>query len=65
METERLSYSIEKAVALLGIGRNTAYEAAKSGDLPSIRMGGRILVPRVAITRLIDQAVSGAQPEAA
>jgi len=27
------------------IGRNAAYEAAKSGDIPTVRVGGRIVVP--------------------
>lgn len=28
-----------------GLGRSAAYEAARRGDLPTIRVGGRILVP--------------------
>lgn len=27
------------------LGRNAAYEAAKSGDIPTIKIGGRIMVP--------------------
>lgn len=30
-----------------GLSRNAAYEAAKSGDIPTIRIGGRIMVPVV------------------
>lgn len=30
-----------------GLARNAAYEAAKSGDIPTIRIGGRIMVPVV------------------
>ena len=29
----------------LGLGRNATYEAAARGDLPVLRIGGRILVP--------------------
>ena len=52
--TERLTYSVEEAATLLGISRSLAYEAARSGDLPTIRIGRRILVPATALQRLID-----------
>ena len=53
VETERLTYKIEEAGRLLGIGRNQAYEAAKSGQLPTIKIGKRLLVPKVAFDRLL------------
>jgi len=28
-----------------GLGRNAAYDAAKNGDIPTIKIGGRIMVP--------------------
>ncbi len=30
-----------------GLGRNAAYNAAKNGDIPTIRIGGKIMVPVV------------------
>ena len=54
--TERLTYSVEEAATLLGISRSLAYEAARTGDLPTIRIGRRILVPAAALQRLIDAA---------
>jgi excisionase family DNA binding protein len=50
------TYTVEEACKLLRIGRNQGYEAARTGDLPSIRMGNRILVPRVALERLLNAA---------
>ena len=41
-----LTISVEDAGAVLGISRGGAYEAVKSGDIPSIRIGRRLLVPR-------------------
>jgi excisionase family DNA binding protein len=38
----------------LGIGRNQAYEAAHRGEIPSIRIGKRILVPVAALDRLLN-----------
>ncbi|MDE3205945.1 MAG: helix-turn-helix domain-containing protein [Acidobacteriota bacterium] len=37
--------------ASLGISRASAYEAVRRGDIPAIRIGRRILVPRVALQR--------------
>jgi excisionase family DNA binding protein len=61
---ERLTYTLTEAAALLGISRALAYEAAHRGDLPVCRVGRRMLVPRVALLRLLDQdaATPGAQP---
>jgi excisionase family DNA binding protein len=54
-EEERLTYTVPEAGKLLGIGRRLAYEQAASGQLPIIRIGRRILVPRVALERMLAQ----------
>jgi excisionase family DNA binding protein len=56
MDTECLTISVEEAGRLLGYSRNTAYEAARRGELPTIRLGHKIRVPRVALQRLLDGA---------
>ncbi len=45
--------SINEAAETLGIGVAKAYEAAKSGELPTIRLGKRILVPLAALERML------------
>lgn len=45
--------SIEAAAKRLGIGRNQAYEAAHRGEIPIIKIGRRMLVPRAALDRLL------------
>lgn len=45
---------IDAAAEFLGISRNHAYEAAKRGEIPSIRIGRRIRVPTAALLRMID-----------
>lgn len=35
----------------LGIGRNAAYAAVQRGEIPSRRIGRRIIVPRVAFEK--------------
>jgi excisionase family DNA binding protein len=54
-DTARLTYTIEEAAKLLGVGRNTAYEAAKTGDLPVVRIGGRLIVPRARLAELLGE----------
>ena len=51
-----LTYSVPEAARLLGINRNTAYELAARGDLPTIRLGKRVLVVRAGLARLLDSA---------
>lgn len=48
---EQRTFTVEETAKLLRIGRNSAYDAIKSGDLPSIRIGKRILVPKAALDR--------------
>ena len=43
---EVLTYTVDDVAALLGIARGKAYEYVRSGDIPSIRMGKRYLIPR-------------------
>ena len=50
---ERLTYTITEAAKLLGIGRNAAYNAARIGALPTIKIGHRILIPKTALERLL------------
>ncbi len=52
----KTTLTIEEMSLTLGIGRNSAYEAVKRGDIPSIRIGRRILVPTKALERKLSEA---------
>jgi excisionase family DNA binding protein len=54
----RLTYSVDEAAKVLGIGRNRAYEAASRGEIPTIRIGKRVLVPKAALDRMLGLPVS-------
>jgi excisionase family DNA binding protein len=54
MNNDCLTYSIPQAGKLLGYSRNTAYDAARRGELPTIRLGHKIRVPKAALERLLD-----------
>ena len=48
------------------LAKNAAYEAARRGDIPVIRIGGRLRVPVVALERMLAGArVRASQEEAA
>ena len=49
----RKTMTIPEAAKKLGIGRNSAYAAAKRGEIPTIRIGSRILVPCAAFERMV------------
>jgi len=38
------------------LARNASYEAAKRGDLPTIKIGGKLRVPVIALERMLEQA---------
>lgn len=45
--------SIPEAAERLGIGRNSAYDAARRGEIPTIRIGKLLRVPVVRLERLL------------
>ena len=48
-----VTVTVEEAAAELGISRALAYRAVHSGEIPSFRIGKRILVPRARLDRLV------------
>ncbi len=50
----KLTYTVPETAKILGIGRSAAYEAARSGQIPTIRIGKRILVPLAALERMLE-----------
>jgi excisionase family DNA binding protein len=48
MQIERRTVTVQEVASILGVGRNKAYEAARSGEIPTIRIGRRLLVPLAA-----------------
>lgn len=53
---QSLVYTVPEAGALLGLTKNASYEAAKRGDIPTIRLGKLIKVPKAALHAMIDGA---------
>ena len=57
---EKLVVTVDQAAKALGISRGLAYEMARQGRIPAIRLGRRLLVPRLALERMLAEAVVGA-----
>jgi excisionase family DNA binding protein len=45
--------TVPEAARRLGIGRNSAYEAARRGEIPVIRLGKRMVVPLAAFDAML------------
>lgn len=52
----RLVYEVPEAGKLLGLTRNGSYAAAKRGEIPTIRIGGLIKVPKAALHKMLEDA---------
>jgi excisionase family DNA binding protein len=52
VQTATLTVSIPETARLLGISKNLAYEAAARGEIPTVKIGRRVLVPRAALQQL-------------
>ena len=52
----RLVLSVEEARRLLGLSRGLMYQAIRTGQVPSVRIGRRILIPRRALEQMLDKA---------
>jgi excisionase family DNA binding protein len=54
----RRTLTIEEAAQELGICKSAAYDAARQGKIPTLRVGRRWLVPRVALDRLLEKGAA-------
>ena len=45
----------KEAAKVLGIGRGLCYDRVKTGEIPVIKIGRRLLVPRRALEKLLEE----------
>lgn len=64
-EPTRLVLTVAEAAELLGISRAFAYELVARGELPSIRLGRRVVVPRVQLLALVEADAGAPAPPTA
>jgi excisionase family DNA binding protein len=50
----RATCTVDEAAEILGVARHTAYQAVKRGEIPTIRVGRRLLVSRRRLEQMLD-----------
>jgi excisionase family DNA binding protein len=51
-------YEVPEAGAMLGLTRNASYDAAKRGDIPTLRFGKLLRVPKAAFHRMLQGSIA-------
>lgn len=62
LPTDRATITADEAAAILGVGRNSVYEAVQRGELPSLRVGRRLLLPVAKLRALLEPELNEAGP---
>lgn len=60
---ETLTVNVEEGARLLGLGRSKFYTEVLSGRCESLKLGGRRLIPRTALTNYIEMLREEARAE--
>jgi len=54
-QEKRLTLTVRETAELLRISRNGVYGAVRTGQIPSIKFGRRIIIPYKAIIRILEE----------
>ncbi len=52
---DRTTVTVSEAGELLGLSRNSAYQAASAGEIPVIALGHRLVVPVAKLRRMLGE----------
>lgn len=58
---EKLTYTVEEVAKLLGLSRSSMYQAIRNNSVPSLRIGGRILISKLELEQLLDRDTRGSR----
>ena len=64
-DSDRLVYSVAEAARRLDVSPMTLYREIAAGRLAAIRIRDRLLIPRIALERLVDEAIDAANESTA
>jgi len=56
----KLTLTVKETAQMLGLSRNSVYQGIAMGEIPHIKVGKRILIPRLALERILAEAGSKA-----
>ena len=62
MSRERQTYTVDEAAEIIGIGRSSTYEAIQRGQIPALRFGRRVVIPKAAFDELLRNTNSETAP---
>ena len=48
-----LVYRVDEVARMLGLSRNSTYEAVHRGELPSLTFGKRVVIPKAAFDEML------------
>ena len=54
---QRVTWTVHETAERLGLTVSTVYAYIDSGQLPAVRLGRRLLIPREAVERLVERAM--------
>lgn len=55
---EKLVYTIAETARLLSLSKGLAYQLAREGKIPTLRLGKRLLVPKAGLLAMLAEAGS-------
>ena len=53
-QEEKLVYNVSEVSKLLGLGKSATWEAIWRGEIPHVKVGRRVLVPRQALIKFLE-----------
>jgi excisionase family DNA binding protein len=59
----RQTLTVEETARILRISRNSAYEAARTGAIPTIKIGRRVLVPIGGLEQLLGRSIADCEAD--
>lgn len=57
---ERIAYGVTQAADALSVGKSTIWRLLKEGRIKAVHLGGRTVIPRTELIRLLDEAEAAA-----
>jgi len=55
MDNTKLTFTVTEVARALGLSRGLAYKMVKTGEIFSVRFGKRVVVPRRALEKLLEE----------
>ena len=54
MNRKKLALTVKETAEMLGLSRASVYQGVRTGEIPHVRIGKRILIPRRTLERILD-----------